>query len=87
MNYQETERALVLFTGVSDSFFSLCAGAEPQSRCRAPAGQAAGCGAGVPWAGAQAHAARLTDGRSIFSLDDLFQWLIILTQTQDFFFF
>lgn len=60
MNHHARERVLVLFTGVSDFFFAPARGAGT------PAGQAAGARAGVPWAGAQAHTARLTDGGSIF---------------------
>lgn len=59
---------------------------SPRPQHRDPGWAGSRLWAGVPWAGAQAHTARLTDGGSIYSLDDLFQWLIILSQTQDYFF-
>lgn len=47
-------------------FLPACSGWAPDPGAGTPAGQAAGSQAGVPWAGTQSHAARLTDGGSIF---------------------
>lgn len=79
MNHSETERVLVLFSG-SEFFFLPVCWAEPQALVQGP------------WLGRCAVGRRrLTPLVSqmedpSFPLGDLFQWLIILTQTQDYFF-
>lgn len=85
MNHRETKRVLERFPGVSGWFFSLRARAEPQTPAQGPRlgrWQAPGrvsCGQARRLT---LHISQMEDPS--FPLDDLFQWLIILTQTQDF---